>query len=68
MSKYETNVDEAEAKLRSLLTDEFLSTLVLAINTCGDSVDYSEMEDFARWCFDVAGKDFARTGPLDYSA
>ena len=48
---------ESEEKLKPLLTDEFLSTLALAVKTCGWTVDHIESAAFVEWCFDIAGKE-----------
>jgi hypothetical protein len=49
-------ISEAEKNLKPLLTDEFLSVLMFAANTCGWNVDYVGSIDFVLWCRDVAGK------------
>ena len=44
---------ELLAKLRPLLTEQFLSTLVRAIKTCDDDCgDREAQEGFVDWCFD----------------
>ena len=55
--EYDKKGKEFEAELKPILTDEFLSTLVKAVQTCGWSVDYVESVDFVKWCFEVAGKE-----------
>jgi len=40
-----------EEKLKPLLTDEFLSTLVEAAGVCGWSIDAIETQNFVEWCF-----------------
>jgi len=57
MATYDENEKIAEEKLKPLLTDEFLSTLALAVKTCGHSVDYVESARFAEWCFELAEKE-----------
>lgn len=48
--------EEREAKLKALLTDEFLNTLVEAAKTEGPFLDYHEVQDFVKSCFTIAGK------------
>lgn len=48
---------EAEQALKPLLTDEFLSALVLAARTCGWTVDHVETQSFVCWCYDIADRD-----------
>lgn len=43
-----------ESGLKPRLTREFLDTLLEAGKICGWSVDYVEIKDFVRWCFEVA--------------
>ena len=57
MTTYDENLNSAEARLKPLLTDEFLATLALAVRACGWSVDHVESTSFVEWCFDVAEKD-----------
>ena len=54
--EYDKILEELEEKLKPLLTDMFLDTLVKSAKTCGWSVDHIETENFVRWCFDIAGK------------
>lgn len=56
-AEYEKAYQELEAKLKPLLTSEFLEILVEAVKTCGHSVDHIESAQFVKWCFRVAGKD-----------
>ncbi len=63
---YNENVKVAEAALKPLLTDEFLSTLALAVKTCGWSVDHYESADFVGWCFEVAEKEKPDLSAFDY--
>lgn len=49
-----------EEKLKLLLTDEFLDTLLLSVEQCNWSVDYIESAEFVKWCFKLAGKDLPR--------
>lgn len=63
---YEHNARAAEEKLRPLLTDEFLAALVLAVKTCGWTVDHVESASFVNWCFDLAEKPKADLEPFDY--
>lgn len=65
MATYDENARAAEEKLKPLITDEFLATLAVAVRTCGWSVDHVESESFARWCFDVAGKEAPDLSALD---
>ena len=48
---------DKENLLRPLLTEQFLGTLVEAIKTCGWQVDYTELIDFVKWCFELAEKE-----------
>lgn len=50
-------IETAEESLKPLLTDEFLSTLALAVRACGWTVDHWESMAFVQWCFDVADKE-----------
>lgn len=56
---------EAEARLKPRLTGEFLDTLVVAVKTCGWTVDFVESSDFVEWCFDVAGKKSPELEPFE---
>ena len=67
MTTYDENEKTAEEKLRPLLTDEFLSTLALAVKTCGHSVDHTECARFAEWCFELAEKDKPDLSAFDYA-
>jgi len=68
MATYDENEKIAEEKLKPLLTDEFLSTLTLAVKTCGHSVDHIESARFAEWCFELAEKDKPDLSAFDYEA
>ena len=57
---------EAEKELKSLITDEFLSTLTLAVRSCGWTVDHIESSAFVEWCFDIIGKDAPDLTPFEY--
>lgn len=59
------DMDPYEKALNPLLTDEFLTTLALAVRTCGNSVDWVETKDFALWCFAIAGKEPLDLEPLE---
>ena len=48
--------DEGQDELRPMLTDEFLSTLVLAARTVGWDVDHTETFQFVQECWDIAGR------------
>ena len=63
---YDEKANAAESVLKPLLTDEFLSTLVLAVRTCGDSVDSVESRAFVGWCFSVAEREPPELSPFDY--
>lgn len=53
---------EAEELLKPKLTNDFLDTLVQAVNTCEWAVDFIESAQFVDWCFELAGKPLP---PLD---
>lgn len=55
--EYDLREKELENKLKPLLTDEFLSTLVRAAKTIGWSVDHQEVCAFVDYCFETAGKE-----------
>ena len=57
---------ESEEKLKPLLTDEFLSTLALAVKTCGWTVDHVESASFVEWCFDIKGKERPNLDVFEY--
>ena len=63
--------DELYEELRPLLTDEFLSTLVLAAKTIGWDVDHTETVQFVKECvWTVAGNTtdpLPDTEPFDYA-
>jgi hypothetical protein len=63
---YDEKAKVAEDVLKPLLTDDFLSTLALAVKTCDWSVDHSESAEFVSWCFDVAEKEKPDLSPLNY--
>jgi hypothetical protein len=48
--------EEFNQQLKSKLTDEFLQTLIEAVQGCNWEIDMSESIDFANWCFELAGK------------
>lgn len=68
MKTYAENARAAEEKLRPLLTDDFLEALVVAVRTCGWSVDHVESAMFVRWCFDVAEKEAPNLSAFDYGS
>lgn len=43
-----------ESKFKELLTDDFLSTLKIAVEYCNWSVDKIETMRFCDWCHDMA--------------
>ena len=53
---YDKKATELENEVKSELTDEFLSSLIKVVRTCGWSVDHTETVSFVNWCFDIAGK------------
>lgn len=61
---YDKQCKEYEKQLVPHLTDEFLSSLVLAAKTCGWDVDHSVTVDFVNWCHDVAGKPLPKKDEL----
>jgi hypothetical protein len=63
---YDEKAEEAERALKPLLTDEFLSTLALAVRTCGYTVDHVESSSFVMWCFNIAEKERPNLDPFDY--
>lgn len=54
--EWDEKQDALNAKLKPLLTSEFLSTLVEALRTCGHCVDMCESADFVIWCYNLAGQ------------
>ena len=44
-----------ESKFKELLTEEFLSTLKIAVEYCNWSVDKIETMRFCDWCHDIVG-------------
>lgn len=58
--------EEAEEKLKPLLTDEFLSTLAIAVKTCGHTVDHIESASFVAWCFEIAEKNYPNLDAFEY--
>ena len=57
-----------EERLKPLLTDEFLKTLLLAVKTCGWAIDHTESSSFVEWCFSLAGREIPDTEPFDDDA
>jgi hypothetical protein len=57
--------ERLEKELKPKLTDEFLETLAKAVKVCGWSVDHVESEDFAKWCFAVAGREPPNLDPIE---
>jgi hypothetical protein len=53
--EYDKQYDELESRLKPLLTEEFLDTLIEAVRTCGWSIDHIESSKLVYWCLDVAG-------------
>lgn len=43
-------------ELKLKLNDEFLNTLLEAVETCGWGVDYYESSAFVKWVFKLADK------------
>lgn len=58
---FDEAVRKAEEELRPLLTPEFLSTLLIAIETVGWAVDVHETDKFAIKVFSIAGLTLPRT-------
>lgn len=56
MADYDSNMQKMEQVLKPKLTDAFLADLVIAMKTCGWSVDAVETIRFVEWCFDLAEK------------
>ena len=54
---YDENARIAEERLKPMLTDEFLKTLLLAVKTIGNSVDFPASVDFVKECFSIADKE-----------
>lgn len=63
----EENAEKAKARLKPILTDDFLTTLRLAAQTFGWSGNYIEIASFVGWCFYSAEKDLPNITPYDYS-
>ena len=62
--------DEGQDELRPLLTDEFLSTLVLAARTVGWDVDHTETFAFVQCCYEIVGRtrdDMPDMEPFEYA-
>lgn len=53
---FETIQTKFDIALRPQLTDEFLATLSLALDTCGWRVDIVAVEEFVEYCYEVARK------------
>lgn len=49
-------LEVTEKELKELLTPEFLSTLHIAVISCGWDVDMVETMNFCNWCYNVAGQ------------
>jgi hypothetical protein len=56
---------EKELALTPRLTDEFLATLEEAVRVCGSGVDFVESNQFAAWCFRLAGKEYPDEEPYE---
>jgi hypothetical protein len=67
MKSYDENSDAAEARLKPLLTGEFLKTIALAVRTHGHSGDHIECASFVSWCFEIAGKERPNLDPFNYA-
>lgn len=67
MDRYDKKAEQAENKLKPLLTGEFLETLLLAVKTCGWAVDHIESSAFVNWCYNIAGQEVQDTEPFDYN-
>jgi len=57
-------VEDAEKRLKPLLTDYALEIMRLACKTCGNSVDHVESAAFVAWCFELAEKPKPDTEPF----
>lgn len=57
---YEEKSNELEKELKPVLTNEFLSTLIKVVRTCGWAVDHTESIKLVRWCFDVIEKEYPK--------
>lgn len=53
-----------EEELKQKLTYEFLNTLTLAVRVHGWNGDWIEIEQFARWCAELAGKEIQTLEPF----
>jgi len=65
-SLYDIKCTDQEEKLKPLLTEDFLNTLVEAIQVSGWTLDFTETTEFARWCFNLAGKKCPPLTHYDY--
>lgn len=64
---WQENSEKAEARLKPILTKDFLTALRLAAKTHGWSGDHIEVASFVEWCFELAEKDVPELAPYDYS-
>lgn len=54
---YTKNCAEAEARMKPMLTDEVLATMLEAARVVGWGVDFIESAEFVRACYTIAGKE-----------